>query len=171
MRRAEGVQHEQVSPLRQPPGGLGVVLGLAGVEASVLEDANPIVRQELPEACGDGSDLELGIGALGTAEMRADDDVSSAGVEQMAQRQERSLDPRVVRDASVLERHVEVGADENALVRDVRGADGTRYVPQGRSFPIRSTSRHEYPHSLSYQPNTLTVLPCTIVSSLSKMHE
>ena len=34
-----------------------------------------------------------------------------------------------------------------------------------------STSRHEYPHSLSYHPNTLTVFPWHIVSRLSKMHE
>ena len=171
VRRAERVQHEQVPSLCEPPGSLGVVLRLAGIEAGVLEDTNAIVRQQLPETCGDGCDLELGIGPLGAAEMRADDDLSSAGVEQVAQCQERSLDTRVVRDAAVLERDVEIGADENAPARNVRSTDGTGRVDQGRSFPIRSTSRHEYPHSLSYQPNTLTVLPCTIVSSLSKMQE
>ena len=36
---------------------------------------------------------------------------------------------------------------------------------------IRSTSRHEYPHSLSYQPITLTMVPCAIVERPSMMQE
>src|SRR5215211_6474474 len=35
----------------------------------------------------------------------------------------------------------------------------------------RSTRRDEYPHSLSYQPKTFTIVPEAIVSSLSKMQE
>src|SRR5580765_3561454 len=39
------------------------------------------------------------------------------------------------------------------------------------SLGMRSTSRHEYPHSLSYQPITFTCLPCAIVERPSMMHE
>src|SRR5206468_4050094 len=35
----------------------------------------------------------------------------------------------------------------------------------------RSTSRHDYPHSLSYQPITFTRLPFDIVDRPSMMHE
>src|SRR5919197_5971414 len=39
------------------------------------------------------------------------------------------------------------------------------------TLAVRSTSLHEYPHSLSYQPKTFAPRPFAIVSSLSKMHE
>lgn len=35
----------------------------------------------------------------------------------------------------------------------------------------RSTTLQEYPHSLSYQPTTLTILPMVIVDRASNMHE
>src|ERR671921_2677553 len=38
-------------------------------------------------------------------------------------------------------------------------------------YAARSQVLFEYPHSLSYQPNTLTVPPLDMVSCESKMHE
>ncbi len=38
-------------------------------------------------------------------------------------------------------------------------------------FFIKSTTLHEYPHSLSYHPTTLTMFPSTIVESESKIFE
>ena len=64
-----------------------------------------------------------------------------------------------------------VGADEHVLLGDGRLADRARLPHAGRRRAIRSTHRHEYPHSLSYQPKTFTRFPLAIVSSLSKMHE
>ena len=65
---------------------------------------------------------------------------AGAALEQQLEGRERRPDARVVRDASVLERDVEVGADEDALAGDVGGLDGPRQG-HARSFPTRSTSR------------------------------
>ena len=49
-----------------------------------------------------------------------------AALEQQLERRQRGLDPRVVGDAAVLERDVQVGAEEDALARDVRFPNGAR---------------------------------------------
>ena len=106
---------------------------------------------------------------LGPAEVRADADPGRATLEQELESRQSSSDTCVVGDSAVLERNVQVGTDKHHLARNV----GLAYRPGllQSSFPMRSTRRHEYPHSLSYQPNTLTMLPFAIVNSLSKMHE
>ena len=141
MRGAERVEDEQITSFGELPRRLGIVLRLAGIEARVLEDPEAIVGEQLTQARRDRGDLEFGVRAFGTPEMRADDDFARACVEQVPQREQRGLDPRVVCNCPVLEGHVEVGSDENALARDVRLADGPRCVLHGSSFPIRSTSR------------------------------
>ena len=75
--------------------------------------------------------------------MRAHGDVRSAAAEQI-----RSVGSdariRVVRDRPVLEQHVQVGANEDALPHDVGVTNRARAMHRYRtSFPIRSTSRHE----------------------------
>ena len=129
-----------------------------------------LVGQQRQQALADGLDPEGRVHALGAAEVRADPDAGDAAPEQVLERGERRADARVVGDAAVLERDVQVGADERDLPLDVRLPHGARPVVQS-TFPIRSTRRHEYPHSLSYQPKIFTSEPFTIVSSVSKMHE
>ena len=160
VRRAERVVHEQVPPLGEATRSLRVVLRLARIEARVLEHLEAVVRQELVEARRHGRDRERRIGALRPAEVRADGDVLRTAVEQVAECRQRRANPRVVCDLPVLEGNVQVRPHEDALAADVGVTDRARPVhPYGRSLPIRSTSRLEYPHSLSYQPNTFTVRP------------
>ena len=102
--------------------------------------------------------------------MRADGNLGRITVEQPLQGRQRSANSGVIRDLAVLERDVEIGSDEHPLVADGGRLDRAG-VPHASSFETRSTSRQLYPHSLSYQPKTFAVLPCAIVSSLSKMHE
>ena len=59
---------------------------------------------------------------MGAAEMGTDRDASGPVVEQIAKRRERCADARVVRDSTVLEWDVEIGADEDASSRHVRVA-------------------------------------------------
>ncbi len=61
--------------------------------------------------------------ALGTAEVRAEDDLGLVA-ERVLDGGERLADARVVGDDAVFERHVEVDADEHALVGEVEVANG-----------------------------------------------
>src|SRR5207247_1459023 len=74
--------------------------------------------------------------------------------------------------APVLQRNVEIHPDENPLAPDVAEVlerpQGQREAPMR---PTRSTIRLENPHSLSYQPITLTSVPLAMVDNESKMHE
>ena len=124
--RAEGVIHVQVPALGKAPRALRVVPRLARVEARVLEHPHAVVRQELAQARRDRCHPERGIGALRAAEVRAHGDPGGPLVEEVAQRRQRGPDPRVVGDAAVLERDVQVRADQDVLARDLRLADGTR---------------------------------------------
>ena len=141
----EGVVDVQVGEGREPVGEappLGVVLArLAGREADVLEQHDPVglgrphrLRGRLPhdvlgeahrraeqllEPLADRRQAVRRVGlALRTAEVR-DDDRRSAPVEQVAQQRDARADAAVVTDPSVLERDVQVAADEDALALDV----------------------------------------------------
>ena len=139
VRRAEGVVDEQVEVVGELPGELGIVLRLARVEARVLEDADPLVGQQLPQPLLDGLHRERGVLALGTAEVRADDDLRRVTFEQELERRQGRPDPRVVGHVPVLERHVQVRAHEHSLAGDVGVANGAG-PPQSRRS-ITSTSR------------------------------
>ena len=140
MRGAERVVHVEVHALGEGAGRLRVVRGLPREEARVLEDAHPLVRDELGQPLGDGRDRERRVGAFRAPEVRAHRDLGRVALEQQLERRERCADSRVVRDAAVVERDVEVGADEDALAGDVGGLDGPRQ-PHPSSFPTRSTRR------------------------------
>jgi len=72
--------------------------------------------------------------------MRADANGGGTRGEEQLERRQRGADSRVVGHAPVLERDVQVGADEHALAGDVRVANR----PDSQSsFPTRSTKRHE----------------------------
>ena len=121
MRRAEGVVDVQIAPVGKLARETLVVRCLTGVEARVLEHLDPFVGEQLGEACPNRRDrvLRAVLVGLGTAEVRADAHVRRALVEQEAQRRQRALDPRVVGNAALLERNVQVGADEHDLAGDV----------------------------------------------------
>ena len=81
--------------------------------------------------------------ALRPPEVRAEDELRRVALEQELERRQRRADPRVVGDAAVLERHVEVDADEDALARDVGVPNRARHDRTTSRRCTRSTSRHE----------------------------
>ena len=95
----------------------------------------------------------------------------------------RLADPGIVDDPAVLHRDVEIDADQHALPGDVHVADGDFLQrPADRGVrgqfsrspmnTVRSTTRHEYPHSLSYQLKTLPWRsPITMVNGASTIDE
>jgi hypothetical protein len=179
---ARVLQHEHLT-VAQVLGGLQ---GLVGVGR--LAEVDPGAGQQFGEAALHGLERVLGVGrALGPAEVR-EQHHARAVLDQVPQGGQRGLDAGVVGDlASVVERHVEVDAHERApaaelasprsrtvfLFIGVRSA--WRPAPQPNRAPMnrsRSTQRDEYPHSLSYHPLTLTIVPSiTLVDSESTMHE
>ncbi len=154
VRRAEGVVHVQVAAVGELTGVPLVVLRLARVEAGVLEHAEPLVGEQLAQQRLDGGDRVPGAVLVGlrAAEVRADPHLGRAAVEQEPQGGQRGADARVVRDGAVLQRHVQVGADQDGLARDLGVADGARephrapYAATAAGsvrpiFATRSTSR------------------------------
>src|SRR5690606_16762960 len=98
---------------------------------------------------------------------------AGARVAQRAERGQHRPDPAVVGDAAAVEGHVQVGAQQHppprhALAKQVVECPHHRDAP---TYFTTSTRRLEKPHSLSYQPTTLTWLPITFVSRESKMQE
>ena len=154
---AEAVGDERVAELGVLAGELFALLvdlgGLTGIETDVLEQGDLALTQggdglggrrandvggqrdlhtgKLSEALGDGGQREGGIDlALGAAEVGHDDDLGT-GVGEGLEGRQRRADTAVVGDDAVLERNVEVGADEDALAAQVaQGGDG----PHEESF-------------------------------------
>ena len=139
--RAERVVHVQIHG--EALGGLGIVRVSPGSKR-VFSSTSMRSSGTSSESRGYGCDRERLISALRAAEMRAHGDVRSAASEQIPQRRQRRSNPCVVRDPPVLERHVQVGANEDALPRDVGVTNRARALHRlpGRAS-IRSTSRHE----------------------------
>src|SRR3954468_22731772 len=74
-------------------------------------------------------------------------------------------DARVVGDVpGLIQRHVEIHPHEDALALQVQVPDG-KLGHRSQAFLamnlMRSRTRQEYPHSLSYQEITFTQLPAT----------
>ena len=156
---AKGVEDEDVAVRSERLGDLGVVLLLALVEADVLEnedlaglesldsgsgllavrvgDEGHIKAGKLGELGGDGLEGELGLeaGAVRTAEVAHEDDAGVV-VDQVLDGREGSVDAGGVTDNAVLDRHVEVDADEDALAVDVDVADGLLGESHVHSFLI-----------------------------------
>ena len=174
VRRAEGVVDVDVAQRRQLLGEPGVVAGLLRVEAEVLEQqdvagpergrglrgrgADAVVRgrdgaaEQLGEARRHGRHAQpVDHLPLGPAEVGHEHD-RAALVEQVRDRGQGGADARVVDDAAVFERHVEVDAHEHALARErivgERALHGDVSLP-GLVFRCqstrctRSTRRHE----------------------------
>src|SRR6185312_6936234 len=101
---------------------------LTGVEARVLENADPLVRKQLSKPGLDRFQREGGVLFLRSPQMRADDDLGGTALQQELECRQRGANPRVVGDLSVLERHVQVGAYESALAGHV-GLANRPWVP------------------------------------------
>ena len=146
MRRPERVVHVDVGVGRELCSKCGVVLLLLGVESEVLEQnefAGPqtldrVDRTDPKCVAGDGDVLADQLGqalgcrsqtqpivdlAVGSSEMACQDDLRAVRQE-MSNRRKRGPDPGVVRDLPVLERYVEIDAQEDAFACDIDVADG-----------------------------------------------
>jgi hypothetical protein len=140
---AEAVADVQVGELGELVGegaALGVVLaGLTGVEAEVLQDGDLALAQAVDDGPGGLADGVRGErhlaaqqltqplrggrqgvgrvrGALGAAQVGGDDDLGAV-LGELGDRRLDGADPAVVGDGRAVERHVEVGADEDPLAR------------------------------------------------------
>ena len=200
VRGAEGVVRVDVAELRHLLRELVAVLLLALVHAAVLEQhhlpglqrrvpraaVDPVADQrhryaeQLGQALADRRErvLRLPLAFVRAAEMRRDHH-RGAAPERVPDRGYGRPDARVVGDvAGVVLRHVQVGADEHALAADVeigealefhrrRGGDYFAAI----SATVVSSIRLEKPHSLSYQLDTLTSRPDTLVSVESNVDD
>ena len=155
--RAEGVVHVEVCVAGELPRESGIVRHFPGLEAGVFEETDPLVVQERPELRLDRLQRVRGVRTFRPAEMRAENDFRSTLLEQVQDRRESSPDARVVGNAPVLERYVEVDSDEDTLALHVRFPHGTG-PPQSRRC-TRSTIRQLNPHSFS--TGKPMVPPCT----------
>ncbi len=144
MGRAEGVVDVEIHPLGEPARGVGVVLRLAGIEARVLEHAQPVVGDELLEPRRDRRDRERRIVPLRAAEMGADGDLRRVAIEEEPDRRHSRTDSRVVGDRSVLERHIEIRANEDALAADLGRLDRARKA-QSHSIGIGQLTSMRFP--------------------------
>ena len=170
---AEGIENEDVTIGSELLGDLGVVLLLTLVETDVLENEDltrldggdslssllairvgnksNVKARELSELLGDRlkGELRLEAGTLGAAEVAHEDDASVV-LNEVVDGGQGSLDTGGVANDAILDRHVEVNADENALAVDIDVADGLlgkghvcfylSYVSAshyGRRFPIK----------------------------------
>ncbi len=173
---AERVVHVEVRQLGQLGGQGGVVLGLPGIEAGVLQqehvagtqvrhgvlDRRPhqlvhLAHRGTQEVGEPGRDRVQAQGrvwaALGPAQMRGQDDLGPL-LPQVLDGREGRPDAGVVGDLPVLQRHVEVDADQDALAGHVHVADrllghvalsargaGRRGRPRGWRSPTRCRTR------------------------------
>src|SRR4029079_5036867 len=132
------------------------------VEARVLEHVDPLVRHELLEAGRNRRDYERGVVALRAAEVRADCHAGGAAGEEKLERRHSGADASVVRDRTILEGNVEVGADEHVLARDVGRLDRARQGHSGAADvgPLTPGSREQAPDEID---ETAAVAPLVVV--------
>ena len=168
--RAEGVVHVEVGEARERLRERRIVGLLGGVEAQVLEQqqvagtqlvdrhldarAERVARhpdrpsEELAQPLGDRAQAQrVDDLALRTAEVTGEDD-RCAALEEVDDRRQAGANAGVVGDPPVLERHVQVGADEDPASGDIDVADGLgvhRRAAQSRSAmkAARSATRQE----------------------------
>ena len=108
MHGAECVLHEEIVAIGELLRKSRIILCLSRIEARVLEYAHPIVWQELPKPLLDRAHRKRRIRALRASKVRADGHLTCAAFENESQGRQRSLNARLVGDAPLLERDVEV---------------------------------------------------------------
>ena len=190
MSGTKGVEHEDVAVGSEGLGDLGIILLLALVKADVLEhedlarlegldggsgllavgvvDEGHVQAGELGELGGDGLEGELGLeaGAVRAAEVAHEDD---AGVvlDQVVDGRQGGLDAGGVANDAVLDRHVEVNADEDALAVDVDVADGLLGESHVQSF-LGICARAPYPRTVKRaRPRAFAVRPRPLLDAWS----
>ena len=158
VRRAERIVHVEVAERRERRREVGIVRLLAGPEPRVLDECHPApweppggrdpgrrIRNELDRRAQDAFHVAHDlleryrwIRLLGSSEVRQQHDARPL-VAQVRDGGDRGADARVVRDRAVLERHVEVHANECPLA--VQG--GGRQIPEAALSHLvaRCTSR------------------------------
>src|SRR5437867_5033966 len=200
-RRAPGGPRRTRRSRRRPPArpGLGrsvVVPLLARVEPKVLQQQHVPWLEPRARLLGLRADHRVELrhrpvqdvrepprhrveaeGVVGTAVRPAQvrtEDQRGAPPDQLLQRGSGGGDPQVVHDTAAFEGDVEVATNEHPPARQVAEVVD-RPQAEAQSFEAtssrRSTRRFEYPHSLSYQPITLTRLPMAMVDGASNVHE
>jgi len=141
---AEGIVDIEIGELGELPGKILVVLFFLGVKTEVLEqqrlafleferhffgfgpnalgaEANVFAARQFfieqhPQTLGDGPEAQLWIGlAFGTAQVRREDE-TRAVAQSILDGGQGFADARVVHDASVVERDVEVDPHEDAVI-------------------------------------------------------
>src|SRR5207245_11344593 len=156
---ANALQHHDLAVARRRHGGLD---RRTDAVVQVAHGAAHQLAKPLREWRGPVGLVDLAVGA---AEV-GDQDHSGTALDQVLDGGERLPDPGIVDDAAVLDRDVEIDPDQHALARDVdvanRGflehaaqADVGSQFSRSPMNTARSTTRQEYPHSLSYQEKTL----------------
>src|SRR4029077_1361094 len=103
-----------------------------------------------------------------------EDDDPRAPVGQLADHRQAGPDPAVVGDlpgAGQVQGDVQVRPQEHAAAEDLQVVDGSHYRSREATSTLRSTSRLEYPHSLSEHPKTFTLLPYAIVIDESNVQD
>src|SRR5262249_2671846 len=112
----------------------------------------------------------LRVRTLRASEVRAHHDLRCT-LQSLERRLERA-DAEVVGDPPTFDRDAQVRPTGDAFALDVEIVERWEaYSPARSRNRHRSTSRFEYPHSLSYQLKTFTRLSFTIVSSELKIDE
>src|SRR5581483_7677998 len=128
VRGAECVVDVDVAAVRELACEARVVLRLPRVEARVLEHAYARVGQELAQPPLDRRHAEGVVDTLRPPEVRAHVDLRRVALEQQLEGRKRGANARVVGDVAVLERDVQVRADQNGFAGDVGFTNGTRYA-------------------------------------------
>src|SRR5512139_392502 len=168
VRGRERVVHPDVAKLRQFRNESGIVLFLARMKARVLEAddvaglhgadrarcwlANAVIGEldrPLNDACDLGSDWFeglLGIASLRPAEMGKQNDLATF-VGELGYRRRRAFDTRGVGHDAILDRHVQVDTQQNALTLHVNAVERSKFSHSRPGATVRATcpSRRLYP--------------------------
>jgi len=187
MRRAKGIHDKKITKACHLPGKRLIILGLACVEAHVLTEdeltgcrcdlsaIEPVTNhrhltpEQFTESLCHRGQRGLGVKAsgLGSAQVTHHHH-PGAGGEQPLKRRECCLQAGFIGDCAVFQRNIQVLANQHALARNIdiiQRANG-HYLACIIATVV-SSMRLEKPHSLSYQEQTLTRRPLTLVSVAS----
>ena len=143
MRRAERVVDVEIVAVRELAGVPRVVPRLAGVEAGVLEHAQPLVGHETAQPLLDRSHRERRpvVVGLRPPEVRADVTAAAPRSSSRLQRRERRPDPRVVGDLAVRRAARSGRRGRGRACPRRRPSRRSAAASSQRSLPTRSTSR------------------------------
>jgi hypothetical protein len=122
------------------------------------------------QGLGHGGQGVLGVGALGAAQV-GEEDQRGPPLQEVAQGGKAFQDPGLILDHAALDGDVVIHPHQDPLPPGVQVLQGAHLdpLPEDQLHQVRHPV--EYPHSLSYQAKTLTMLPKALVSLASTMEE